>query len=361
MTVDGVGIIVLFYNGHKNMYNNAEIVHWMSNKDTHTIIPAHADIDLSNICNQDCFYCNSAEFRKVSPTQKKYQDYIRLIDQLASWRAVRPTSYGTLHSLSFPGGGEPTILSKYEQVIEHALDKRFLVSITTNGSKLEPLIENVAAEKLRKLSWVGIDIDSGNQETYEKIRRSLTKTSLFNRVMNNARSLVDIGVNVDFKVLLNQQNSTHDELESIFAISKDIGVRMVYFRPVVANNSVYKFTEELSTIIANMAEKYQIKYKANKTKDIPRTYKRCHQMFQFPVFAADGNIYLCCENRGNPNFCLGSWYNNDIRDLWLSDRHYEIYNKINTNLCQPCRPNYNNIQIQKIIDDPTLLQELLYV
>lgn len=340
------------------MYNNAEIAHWMLNQTTHTIIPAHADIDLSNICNQDCFYCNSADFRKKAPVQKKYQDYIQLIDQLAEWRSYRPSSYGTLHSLSFPGGGEPTILPGYEQVIEHALDCGFLASITTNGSKLEPLIENVAADKLRQLAWVGIDIDAGNEQTYEKIRHSLTRTSLFEKVMYNARSLVDVGVKVDFKVLLNDQNSTDLELESIFAVSRDIGVRMVYFRPMIVKNRVYPFTEELVNRISSIAEKYQVKYKANRTKDIPRTYNRCHQMFQFPVFAADGNVYLCCENRGNPNYCLGSWYDNDFRDLWLSARHYEIYNKINTKLCQPCRPNYNNIQIQRVIDDPDLLESL---
>jgi radical SAM protein with 4Fe4S-binding SPASM domain len=81
-------------------------------------------------------------------------------------------------------------------------------------------------------------------------------------------------------------------------------------------------------------------------------------MFQFPVFSADGQVYTCCENRGNDNYSIGSWADNDVRDLWLSPRHYEIYNKINTKLCQPCRPNFNNIQIQKALDDPSQLENL---
>ena len=40
------------------MYQHAELVHWMKNKDTHAILPLQVDIDLTNICNQDCFYCN---------------------------------------------------------------------------------------------------------------------------------------------------------------------------------------------------------------------------------------------------------------------------------------------------------------
>ena len=27
------------------------------------VLPSAIDIDLTNVCNQDCFYCNSADFR----------------------------------------------------------------------------------------------------------------------------------------------------------------------------------------------------------------------------------------------------------------------------------------------------------
>lgn len=340
------------------MYHNAEIAHWMRHQDTHAIIPAHADIDLTNVCNQDCFYCNSAEFRARVPVQKKYTDYIKLLDQLVGWRAFKPQSYGTLHSISYPGGGEPTVLPGYEKVLEHTIDSGFMCSLTTNGSKLDTLIENVHVDKIRLMAWIGIDIDAGNEAMYEQIRRSLTRVSLFDRVMSNARELVNIGAKVDFKVLLHEQNSTTEELTSIFETSRRVGVRMVYFRPMIVNNSVFAFTEQVLKDIEEFGAKYQVPYKINKNKSLERTYNRCHQMFQFPVFSADGNVYLCCENRGNPNYMLGSWDTTDIRDLWLSDRHYEIYNKINTKLCQPCRPNFNNIQIQKILDDPSLLENL---
>lgn len=340
------------------MYQNAEIVHWMRYQKTHTIMPVHADIDLTNICNQDCFYCNSAEFRARLPVQKQYTDYIRLLDQMAAWRAYKPNSYGSLHTLSFPGGGEPTVLNGYQKVLEHAIDLGFLISLTTNGTKLERLLEEVHVDKIRQMSWIGIDLDAGNEITYEKIRRSLTKTSFFQKVIYNARSLVDIGSKVDFKILLCDQNSTIDELSSIFEVSKHVGVRMVYFRPMIVNNKIFDMTDNIVDCIKKLAEKYQVQFKINLNKSLPRNYTRCHQMFQFPVFAADGEVYICCENRGNPNFSIGSWFDSDFRDLWLSDRHHEIYNKINTKLCQPCRPNFNNIQIQKIIDDPNQLDQL---
>ena len=132
-------------------YQSAEIVHWFKNRDTHAIIPAQVDIDLTNICNQDCFYCNSQVHRANRPVQKNYQEYITLLDKLASWRSHSPCSYGTLHAITYPGGGEPTLLPGYEQVLEHTIDLGFLTSITTNGSKLNKLIDNRSEEHTSEL------------------------------------------------------------------------------------------------------------------------------------------------------------------------------------------------------------------
>jgi radical SAM protein with 4Fe4S-binding SPASM domain len=81
-------------------------------------------------------------------------------------------------------------------------------------------------------------------------------------------------------------------------------------------------------------------------------------MYQFPVFCADGEIYTCCDNKGNPKFSLGKWDENDFRDLWLSERHHAIYNAIDTRFCPHCRPNVHNISIQNIINNDSTLEQL---
>lgn len=341
-------------------YVNAEVVHWMGNRGTHILLPAHVDIDLTNICNQDCYYCNSAIFRATAPVYQNIEDYYQLIDRLASWRGTAVKSYGTTHSISYPGGGEPTVYPGYQNVIEHTIDSGFLCSLTTNGSKLGHLVSGVSPNKLSKMAWIGVDIDAGNQETYEVIRRSLSKISPFNAVVAHSRELVAIGANVDFKILLGEHNSSPKELASIFELSKNVGVRMVYFRPAIINGIMWPITPELEKEIQNLSARYSVPHRINTGKGTPRNYKRCHQMFHFPVFAADGKIYLCCENRGNPEFMLGSWVDGDFRDLWCGPRHNEVYNKINVALCPPCRPNKTNIEIQDIINNPGLL-EVLYL
>jgi sulfatase maturation enzyme AslB (radical SAM superfamily) len=341
------------------MSKHAEVVHWMNNSDIRAIIPAQVDIDLTNICNQDCFYCNSAEHRAKAPVQKKYTEYITLLDKLSLWRSHTPNSYGSLNTITYPGGGEPTLLPGYEKVLEHTIDLGFLTSITTNGSKLHKLIDNVSVEKIRKLAWIGIDIDAGEPELYEIIRRSLTKTSPFKQVISNATKLVKMGAIVDFKVILNEYNSNITAIENIFKKTKEVGVRLLYFRPGIINGQATPLTPELLNIINGFGQAYGVCVKINQSKTEPRIYNRCHQMFQFPVFCADGEIYVCCDNKGNPQFSIGRWDQGDFRDLWLNKQHMSIYNQTNTHLCPPCRPNSNNNRIQEIINDPSLL-EVMY-
>jgi sulfatase maturation enzyme AslB (radical SAM superfamily) len=340
------------------MYQYAELVHWMNNQNSMNLLPAQVDIDLTNVCNQDCYYCNSAEFRKAEPVQKKYTEYISLLDKLAGWRSHTPRSYGTTHTITYPGGGEPTVLIGYEKVIEHTIDLGFLTSITTNGSNLDKLLESVSVEKLRKIAWIGIDIDAGSEYLYEQIRRSLTAKSLFNKVTDNAKNLIDAGVNVDFKCLINPLNDTELAMSELFALVKRLGGRKLYFRPVIVNGQAHPITEETITRLEKLSQKYELPHWVNNNKTVPRNYKKCHQMFHFPVFCANGRIYVCCEAKGNPNFELGAWDHGDFRDLWLGPKHWEIYNKTNVSLCQPCRPNINNIQIQNILNDPQKIESL---
>lgn len=340
------------------MYHAAELVHWMQHRDTKILLPAQVDIDLTNICNQDCYYCNSAEHRAAAPVQKRYTEYISLLDKLAGWRAHSPNSYGTTHTITYPGGGEPTVLPGYEHVIEHTIDLGFLTSITTNGSKLDRLLDSVPVAKLRQLAWIGIDIDAGTEELYETIRRSLTSKSLFSRVTENARQFVKAGVNVDLKCLINAFNDNQRAIDEIFDLARDLNARALYFRPVIYQHKAHDITAEIKSFIKCASDRTGIAYWINLGKTEPRTYKRCHQMYHFPVFCAEGYIYVCCDNKGNPAFSIGRWDQGDFRDFWQGQRHHDIYDKTNVSLCKPCRPNLTNNIIQSIINDPKRLETL---
>jgi len=342
------------------MYQNASIAHWLLNKDKKQNLPTQVDIDLTNICNQDCYYCISAEFRDREPVQKKWPVYIDLIDKLATWREHTPNSYGDLHAITFPGGGEPTLLKGYEKIIEYSINKGFLVSLTTNGSQLEPLYEKVPHDTIKQMNWVGIDIDSAIPETYELIRKSKVK-GLLARAIKNTKALIDIGVNVDYKVLLDKHNVSEVEIEALFKLGKEVNIRMIYFRPVVSStfkHGIYIIKDETNELINKYSKIYNVPIKLYSTKSLARNYTRCHQMFQFPVFCADGKVYSCCDHKGNSHYEIANWDKDDFRDEWLGEKHWAVYNRINTKLCPPCRGNNNNIDIQHALNDRSNLEDL---
>ena len=203
-----------------------------------------------------------------------------------------------------------------------------------------------------------MDIDAGTEELYEKIRRSLTSKSLFNRVRENSRELIKAGVNVDFKCLINPYNDNQQAVDDLFDYVKSVNGRMLYFRPVIYNDKAHEITEEFKDWCKQAAVRTGIPYWINQNKTQPRKYKRCHQLYHFPVFCAEGYVYVCCDNKGNPKFSIGRWDLGDFRDNWMSQTHHDIYNKTNVSLCAPCRPNPTNNDIQDILDNPKTIEQL---
>lgn len=319
-----------------------------------SIMPQSVEIDLSNSCNQDCIYCNSKKFReknKSSPLLVSH--YTRLIDGLAAWSRYNG---GNLKTITFVGGGEPTMKRDYEYIIKKAIDKGFFVSLITNGVHLDKLL-NIDVNTLRKISWIGVDVDSGVYETYNRIRRPNNKDH-FHIVRSNMEDLASIGVPIDMKVLLMDENSNAYEIQKLFEYAG--WVRMIYFRPAVVNGKVYEVSQETFSHIRDLSQSTGIRVKYNTTRRNPRTYKKCYSLYLLPVFCSDGKIYTCCENRGNPKFSLGSWVGADLLEFWGTPEHYKIFKQTDVSLCEPCRPNCHNNEIQYILDNKICYDDLFF-
>ena len=322
------------------------------------VLPSAIDIDLTNVCNQDCFYCNSSDFRAKYLTTPAKDKFIKLIDQLSTWREHTPLSVGTVRSINFTGGGEPTVHPYYHKLVEYAIDKGFLVTIITNGSKLHKLANYLPREKANKIIWIGVDVDSGIDKTYEEIRKSMTTYDLLPRVKENVKLAVKAGINVDLKALLMEQNTTDQELYGLFNLVKETGARSLHIRPLfdLKTKKLFDVTDALKKKIHEISIETDVKYRLPENRKEPRTYTKCHQMFLYTIMAANGDINVCCESRGDRTFTIGNWMIEDVRDIWMKDKHLKIYNSINTMKCAPCKPNKINNIIQKDIENNQLLE-----
>jgi hypothetical protein len=326
------------------------IARWLQGHIPSKILPWQIDLDTTNICNQACYYCNTEQFRTDKPVYQSYNSYMTLIDRLYNWRSYDSNVIGTTSNIIFSGGGEPTLLPKYHKIIESAIDKGFVTAINSNGTKLHKLLD-IDANKIKRMAYIGLDIDSGDPDTYEAIRNSKMSKSPFNTVKNTAFELGKMGAPIDVKALLMPQNTSEYEINKLFEFAKDINARSLHLRPVVLNDQSFQITDDIKQLIVNANNRYNVPYHIATGRYDTRLYKQCHQFFLFPSFCADGNIYLCCEYKGREDIKLGSWVDTSVdwRDLWCSDKHKEIYENFKTVFCKPCRPNATNNSIEKAL------------
>lgn len=320
------------------------------------ILPLSIEIDLTNSCNQNCIYCNADQFRKKYKDVTKKADYINLIDSFKN--IYSSLSFTPLPTITFVGGGEPTISKDFSSILEHALCNGFQCAVISNGVYIDKIFD-IHKSHLSKIAWVGIDIDAGNECLYNEIRKPNNKNDFF-KVCKNIQKLVDAGINTDLKILLIEKNASHAAIDDILKLAKKLSSRMVYFRFAITNGNLFIPNDEIIMYINKKAEEYGVHIRINNTRSIKRNYNKCYSFFLLPVFAADGNTYLCCENRGNKDFILCDWRSESFFDAWLSKKHIEIWNNINTIKCNPCRANIHNVNIQNNINDHKLFEQLFF-
>jgi len=324
------------------------------------ILPPCLEIDLTNSCNQDCIYCCSAEHRKSNPSKAKYDDFIKLLDDLAEWNLKN--SVGKLTSIVFVGGGEPTLFKNYEYIIKHSIDLGFSTSLVTNGTRLDKLL-NIGPEYIKKMQWIGVDLDSANENLYNLVR--LPKgPGQFDQVKKNIQLITKIGGKVDIKALILEETANKTNILNLFEYTKEVNARMLYIRSAVlekGDGDAYIIEQELMNYILKTREIYNFKVRAKQREQITaRCYKKCYALYLLPIFSADGLIYLCPEHRGNKNLTIGNWIKDDWRSLWCSDVHHDKFNNFDISVCPPCRPDPHNTGIQQVLNNPDRFEDLFF-
>src|SRR3954470_14005890 len=92
--------------------------------------PLHAELDLTDRCNVDCYFCNQMDVRTKG--QVALPHAIRIIDELAA---------GGLKSVRLSGGGDPLFHREILQVLDHLAEKNIIVdNVTTNALALTPAV-----------------------------------------------------------------------------------------------------------------------------------------------------------------------------------------------------------------------------
>jgi MoaA/NifB/PqqE/SkfB family radical SAM enzyme len=178
--------------------------------------PLHIELDLTDRCNVDCYFCNAMDVR--TKEQIPYERVVEILDGCVA---------NGLRSVRFSGGGDPLFHREIDRVIDYVHSKGVVIdNITTNGVGLSHAVaERLVRGKTREIL---ISLNAANAADYARMMQ--VKPATFDKVIANVQHLLAIrgdaphpAVIVQF--LLDRQN--YPQLPEMYALACRIGADIV--------------------------------------------------------------------------------------------------------------------------------------
>ena len=335
------------------------IAKWFEGKGT-LPPPIELSLDPAHLCNFKCGHCNAQRYLVNNldevPSDMKImtnEHLHNLIDFSADW-GIKGVCMG--------GGGEPLMNKNVWGLPSYISKKGMKSSYATNGS----LINGEIANEMTNCRWVGISVDAGTKEVYEKVHG----VDCFDKVIDNIETLVkakqrnNSKVDIAYKYLIRPDN--WQDLEEACKIAKSIGVQDFHARPADLERKDLKSALEINYNIEAIKELFQkcrfmedenfrvftIIHKYNPEFRIEHTFQNCVPSSLMLQACSDGNVYVCADHRIEKRFLLGSHYPDpkNILKFWGSDEHRKLLESIKVDKeCGRCTYGKYAEQIERMV------------
>lgn len=256
-------------------------------------------IEITNDCNLSCLFCIKNKRKKKYITLDEFKIILDKIEN--------HTKYIYLHIL-----GEPLIHPLINEFINYA-SNRFKVNITTNGYKINNIINN---KNIRQLN---ISLQSYNEIYGISLKE----------YMDNIFNAVDV-------------------LKEYTYISYRIWVKNKYTSDIISMiNNKYNINLDIDSIKNNTTISNNIFISVNEEfiwPDLNNNYYsekgKCYALRDHIGILVDGSIVPCClDSRGD--IILGNIYKDNLDDIIKNDRYNNMLNGFMNNikveeLCKKC-------------------------
>lgn len=283
--------------------------------------PVTCEIDPSNYCMLSCDFCMYQKYLEGDRRHLSYDVYGSLLYEL--------DEIGT-KSITFTGGGEPLMNPKINRMIEDAVKMEFEIGLVTNGV----LLNNI--DNLDKFKFIRVSLDASNPKMYNEVKG----TDHFDRVIDNIKMTLEKNKTVGLSYVVNDRNNF--DLDKAQKLADELGVAYLQFKPAWMNGKIfddYEIPGGEKVIKTN-------RYVAN--DDLP-----CLIASLIGVVGADGEVYFCCQHRGESKFSLGSLYIDKFETIWK--RRFDLHPNISK--CPMCRYMNYAEEYRKILEKGTLFFE----
>jgi wyosine [tRNA(Phe)-imidazoG37] synthetase (radical SAM superfamily) len=127
------------------------------------ISPISINLDLTTACNYRCTHCIDWD---ILNTKNKHQE--AELRESIEWMAKRG-----LRSVILIGGGEPTLYPGFPGFVKFLKDLDLQVSIVSNGSRGDRLLE--AIQYMKAPDWIRLSLDSGSNDLFVAMHKPVNK------------------------------------------------------------------------------------------------------------------------------------------------------------------------------------------
>ena len=282
------------------------------------------ELDLTNLCNNNCPLCTGAKNKKVSLT---FEQIKRLTDELADIFEAK--------SIIISGGGEPLLHPDFIKILYYIKNKGLKIGLNSNGLSLD---EAKAKAIIECCEYFRISLDAGTKEMYKKTHgveeksflKVIENIKMFSRLKKELKG--DIAFGTGF--LTNEM--TKPDILNFYKLSKECGVDFAQLRPFTGDlTKIDKEFKKAKGLYED--ENFKVSASVHKYKRLndknKRPYCKCYGMFFNTVVTADFRIFVCVSHRQKEKYLLGDLNKNTLKEIWESSRIREVFENIDFKDC----------------------------
>lgn len=319
--------------------------------------PIRIGLDLTNLCNDNCPWCEPLQYREHTIKDRKHT----LSTEVAR-EVLKDAADMDCKTVNFSGGGEPLLHHDFGVLLRYSRQLGMRSWVVTNGFFID-----IWLGVLLGADHVRVSLDASNEDEYGEMHG--VKGSEFERVCRNTTELAKARIaarspEIGISYLVADCNRHTDSIRRIFEFAKNAGVDFIQFRPVSGESSLTKFSGEwlpLAKAIEDIAREYpsvECFPLGKRWKDVflQREFKKCYAAFTTAVIGANGDVQVCCDRR---DISYGNVYEQSFKEIWHSGKHRQAANDIVPAFCDRCLMCGYNRAVEKYVIGNDALPELV--
>jgi len=291
------------------------------------LAPINAEIMLSNRCDLRCQMCHYSYTHTRGPWvghADKPDGAISsgdLMEFILARDIVGELASDGVKSITWSGGGEPTLHPHFDEIVKYAHDYGLEQGIYTHGGHLR---DGRAVWMKQHFKWIYISFDAYDVESYKQHKG----VNRFERVCENIRNLVTLPGNatIGMGFLLHAEN--YHSVGLMVALGRSLGVDYVQFRPLIAydQDKPGELVEDTAWIADAIRTLERYSNDAFVIADTSRFsmyanwqghgYQTCHWSALQTVITPNGMVWRCTNKMEHPDALLGDLSVESFSTLW---------------------------------------------